>query len=308
MFLKSQTYHKYDIPTLSGRSPNGLMCPLHCLCMNDGAVFDGGYATFADAGKGASVQPYKFGGKELDAMYGLNIYDFHARTQTPDLARFTRPDPLAEKTPHLSPYLFCANDPVNNIDPTGMIVEYLGADPEREDMVKSDIHTLCNDSKTFKEIYDCLESLPDVITVGFGITSDTGNDEKARGEYRVDEKAIVFDISIVTPSYSVISEEFYHAYQEANKYLNLSEWNREFEAKIVTSVICSEAESGLPTFPNMDKFSLEVFLNRPDASSMSFESKYKLHGKKFADSYKHIPNYNVPVNKVPNTLKYLLRK
>ena len=78
--------------------------------------------TFADAGKGSSLQPYKFGGKELDAMYGLNIYDFHARTQTPDLARFTRPDPLAEKTPHLSPYLFCANDPVNNTDPTGMEV------------------------------------------------------------------------------------------------------------------------------------------------------------------------------------------
>ena len=78
--------------------------------------------TFADAGKGASVQPYKSGGKELDAMYGLNIYDFHARTRTPDLARFTRPNPLAEKAPHLSPYLFCANDPVNNIDPTGMEV------------------------------------------------------------------------------------------------------------------------------------------------------------------------------------------
>ena len=85
-------------------------------------MFDGGDATFADAGKGSSLQPYKFGGKELDAMYGLNIYDFHARTRTPDLARFTRPDPLAEKTPHLSPYLFCANDPVNNIDPTGMEV------------------------------------------------------------------------------------------------------------------------------------------------------------------------------------------
>ena len=82
--------------------------------------------TFADAGKGSSLQPYKFGGKELDAMYGLNIYDFHARTQTPDLARFTRPDPLAEKTPHLSPYLFCANDPVNNTDPTGM--DYYGVD------------------------------------------------------------------------------------------------------------------------------------------------------------------------------------
>ncbi len=39
--------------------------------------------TFADAGKGASVLPYKFGSKELDAMYGLNINDFHARTRTP---------------------------------------------------------------------------------------------------------------------------------------------------------------------------------------------------------------------------------
>ena len=76
--------------------------------------------TFADAGKDPDHQPCKFGGKELDAMYGLNLHDFHARLQIPDLGRFDRPDPLCEKTPHLSPYLFCANDPVNNTDPTGM--------------------------------------------------------------------------------------------------------------------------------------------------------------------------------------------
>ncbi|MDE6741458.1 MAG: hypothetical protein K2J58_03915, partial [Muribaculaceae bacterium] len=29
-------------------------------------------------------------------------------------------DPLCEKYQHLSPYLFCGNDPVNNVDPTGM--------------------------------------------------------------------------------------------------------------------------------------------------------------------------------------------
>ena len=76
--------------------------------------------TFADAGKAPDHQPFKFGGKELDAMYGLNLHDFHARLQIPDLGRFDRPDLLCEKTPHLSPYLFCANDPVNNTDPTGM--------------------------------------------------------------------------------------------------------------------------------------------------------------------------------------------
>ena len=264
--------------------------------------------TFADAGKAPDHQPFKFGGKELDAMYGLNLHDFHARLQIPDLGRFDRPDPLCEKTPHLSPYLFCANDPVNNTDPTGKIVEYLGADPEREDVIKTCIQTLRNNSKVFNEVYECLESLSDVITVGLGITSDTGNGEKAPGEYRVDEKAIVFNMSNENPSYSVISEEFYHAYQEANKSFNIGEWNREFEAKVATSVICGEAGTGFPPYLNMESFSNEVNLNKPSGSSGDFASKYIFHGNKFANSYKNLPNYNVPVNSIPNTLKYLLRK
>ena len=75
--------------------------------------------TFADAGKAPDHQPFKFGGKELDAMYGLNLHDFHARLQIPDLGRFDRPDSLCEEYPHLSPYIFCGNDPINNTDPTG---------------------------------------------------------------------------------------------------------------------------------------------------------------------------------------------
>ncbi len=34
--------------------------------------------------------------------------------------RFDRPDALAGKYPHISPYAFCANNPVNFTDPTGM--------------------------------------------------------------------------------------------------------------------------------------------------------------------------------------------
>lgn len=79
-------------------------------------------ATFADAGTGSQSQPYRFGGKEFDAMYGLHWHDFGARWQSPQLGCFTTPDPLNEKYPHLSPYLFCANDPVNNTDPSGMEV------------------------------------------------------------------------------------------------------------------------------------------------------------------------------------------
>ena len=262
---------------------------------------------FADAGKGADLQPYKFGGKELDAMYGLHTYDFHARTLIPDLCRFDRPDQLCEAKYHLSPYLFCDNDPVNKTDPTGQIVEYLGTDEEREELIKQNVQMLRDNSKIFNEIYTCLESLPDVITVGLGVTSDVEGG-KAPGEYRVDEKAIVFDMSRETPAGQVISEEFYHAYQEANKYFNLGEWNREFEAKVATSAICSEAESPLYLFKNMESFSNEIYIDPHKVFSNNFDSNYKFYGNKFANSYKNVPNYNVPVKSVPLTLKYLLRK
>ena len=69
---------------------------------------------------GDAAQPYKFGGKEYDAMHGLNLYDFSARMQDPAVGRFTTMDPLAEKKPWLSPYIYCSDNPVNRVDPTGM--------------------------------------------------------------------------------------------------------------------------------------------------------------------------------------------
>jgi RHS repeat-associated protein len=66
------------------------------------------------------VQPYKYTGKELDMQHGLNLYDFSARTYDPAIGRFTTVDPLAEKYYSVSPYAYCANNPVNRVDPTGM--------------------------------------------------------------------------------------------------------------------------------------------------------------------------------------------
>ena len=65
------------------------------------------------------VQPYKFGGKELDRFNTLDHYDFEARAYDPVLMRFTRPDPLAEKHYSISPYAYCANNPMKFIDPDG---------------------------------------------------------------------------------------------------------------------------------------------------------------------------------------------
>ena len=78
-------------------------------------------APYADATavKNADFQPYKYNGKELDLMHGLNTYDYGARQHDPILARWDRIDPLCEKYYNVSPYAYCLNNPVKHIDPDG---------------------------------------------------------------------------------------------------------------------------------------------------------------------------------------------
>jgi len=70
-------------------------------------------------------QPYKYNGKELDMMSGLNQYDYGARYYDPAIARFATMDPLCEKYYSISPYVYCANNPVNAIDRDGRVVIFI---------------------------------------------------------------------------------------------------------------------------------------------------------------------------------------
>lgn len=66
------------------------------------------------------VQPYKYNGKELDRSHNMDFYDYEARVYDPAIMRFTRPDPLATKYYSWSEYVYCANNPIRYVDPTGM--------------------------------------------------------------------------------------------------------------------------------------------------------------------------------------------
>lgn len=65
------------------------------------------------------AQPYKYNGKELDIKGGLNLYDYGARHYDPALGRFMTVDPMAEKYYSISPYMYCAGNPLKYIDLKG---------------------------------------------------------------------------------------------------------------------------------------------------------------------------------------------
>ena len=67
----------------------------------------------------AGVQPLKYGAKELDRENGLDLYDSHARFYDSMIGRTTSQDPLAEKYYEMSPYLWCAANPIKFIDKNG---------------------------------------------------------------------------------------------------------------------------------------------------------------------------------------------
>ncbi|MDR1847688.1 MAG: RHS repeat-associated core domain-containing protein [Bacteroidales bacterium] len=69
----------------------------------------------------AYTTPYKFNGKEKDEETGFNY--FGARYYYDYLSIWLSVDPLMHKYPHLSPYVYCANNPVNAIDPNGMEID-----------------------------------------------------------------------------------------------------------------------------------------------------------------------------------------
>ena len=89
-----------------------------------------GTGTGAGTGSGDTVlevNRYRLGGKEEQSFGSLDLgkVDFGARQYDPFTARWTTIDPMAAKYASLSPYSYCAGNPVNMVDSDGRDAIYI---------------------------------------------------------------------------------------------------------------------------------------------------------------------------------------
>ena len=72
--------------------------------------------------------PYKFNGKELDEETGL--YYYGARYYTPEVGIWLSVDPLSDKYPSMSAFMYCAGNPVVLVDPDGRELHDFGVNED----------------------------------------------------------------------------------------------------------------------------------------------------------------------------------
>lgn len=63
--------------------------------------------------------PYQYTAQEIDRE--SQLYYYGARYYNPRISQFLSVDPLAEERSWLTPYNYVQNNPLNRIDPTGML-------------------------------------------------------------------------------------------------------------------------------------------------------------------------------------------
>ncbi len=151
---------------------------------------------------------YAFNAKELDEETGMYYYE--ARYYAPPT--FTSRDPLFEKFPSISPYAYCANNPMKYVDPTGRIVE-----PAGEEEAKAYNELKANAPDHVRAELTRLEGAEEVfrIRMGDNVTCTDGD-----GNFVYNTTTGEFDINILEGGGYSTMEKLSHELKHADQYMD----------------------------------------------------------------------------------------
>ena len=94
---------------------------------------------------GSDKQRYKYNGKELDRLNGLDWYDYGARFYDAEIVRWWVGDEKSNEYCSISPYVYCSNNPICIIDPDGKRLVLVGSYAQRMSFLQV-LQKLTNDN------------------------------------------------------------------------------------------------------------------------------------------------------------------
>lgn len=247
-----------------------------------------------------STDPYRYSAKEWQPAFGLNLYDFIARQYDPILCRFTSPDPLNGKYPQLSPYLYCAANPINYSDPTGLLWDL--SNLSEEDRAKFE----AMGSKDYMErrpeiafLYNFIANATEVFVVKYvdNIVENSadGKEQSAVMSLRPGDAKNEYILSLSNnppPSDFSFAEDMFHCFQHCNLSGYTDSHNIEYEAQVFACITVTTNAHGvypdLPFFKSMVSFlGVDYYYYPTDfnqkLNSSEFLSFYMTQSKNFVD-------------------------
>ena len=192
--------------------------------------------------KEISSNPYRYSGKEWQPDFGLNLYDFAARQYDPALGRFINPDPLNSDYPHLSAYLYCAANPINATDPTGLKWGLDNLSEEDKARFEAMRDYWQKKSKELFVLYQLIDESDIIFKVQYldspdeSLSSQMGEGWKDTPVYisdKTNDGSWTFNIVESNgPTIFNIAEDMFHCYQQDNISEYVGSHNMEYEAKL----------------------------------------------------------------------------
>ena len=182
---------------------------------------------------------YTFSAKEKDSETGLSY--FGSRYYSSDLSIWLSVDPMSDKYPSLSPYTYCANNPVKLVDPNGeeWVIDGIRYIPGQN--CPDDVSESTRDKwNTMNEIYKTKNGKTVIDALNgddchYNVSSDT----KTNGKGGFSRKDKTLHLNGNDKSVGTLAHEMFHAYQDYNSRSEASIFN-EVEANLFSFSVLSQ--------------------------------------------------------------------